>query len=65
MPILWNDPEFHEAVSELANALQVSLTLSATVRRNAQQHADEAVRLEAQIDRAARAVKRLRDGGTR
>ena len=64
-PIPWQDDPERLAVvfSELTNSLQAALGLSAAVRRNAHRHADEAAKLEAQIDRAARAVKQLSNPG--
>jgi hypothetical protein len=59
-PIWKDDPDgFAALLSELTNSLTAALGLSALHRRNVQQNADDAVKLEGQIDRAARAVKRL------
>jgi hypothetical protein len=61
MTPIWKDDSeaFSALLSELANSLTACVGLTALHRRNVQQNADDAVKLEAQIDRAARTVKRL------
>ena len=64
-----NEP-FKEALSDLANALQVAAPLATRQRRVFGDLAQDAVNLEAAVERAARAVRRLRvdgadEGGTR
>ncbi len=51
--------ELRAVIDELANALQGAVTLAALVRRNTQTSADDAVRLEAVIARAASALRSL------
>jgi ribosomal protein S7 len=49
-----------DAIEDLANALQVAAPLSTTLRRVVGDAAQYAVDLEAAIDRAVRAVRRMR-----
>jgi hypothetical protein len=65
-PLWTEDPDgFAALLSELTNSLTAALGLSALHRRHVRQHADDAVKLEALIVRAARAVKRLSDEDAR
>lgn len=57
------DPEFEAIVSELANALQVAAPLSTTLRIQLADQAQDAITLEAALDRAVRAVRQLREKG--
>jgi hypothetical protein len=61
MDRLWKDDReaFSALLSELANSLQTCVGLSALVRQQSQQHADDSRSLERQISRAAHVVKRL------
>lgn len=59
------DPKFEALVSELANALQIAAPLSTTLRRDLADQAQDAIRLEAALDRAVRAVRQLRDQDSR
>jgi hypothetical protein len=54
--------EFRSALDELANALQGAVGLAALIRRNAQGVADDAVKLEAAVGRAAAALRRVLPG---
>ncbi len=47
------------AIEEAANALQTAVILATRVRQTAGEHGDETVRLEAAVERAATALKRL------
>jgi len=58
-----HDDQFREAVSELANALQTAAPLATRLRRDLSEQAQDALTLEAAIDRAARAVRHLRPDG--
>ena len=49
-------------ISELADALQVAARLSTQLRRELAEQTQDAVTLEAAIDRAVRAVRALRPG---
>jgi hypothetical protein len=53
------DAKEQEALSEAANSLQVATLLVSRVRRTAADQADDSVQLQAAIDRAARALRRL------
>jgi len=53
-----------ETISELANALQVAAPLATTLRRDLDEIARHAFDLEAAVDRAVRAVRRLRPDTT-
>jgi thioesterase domain-containing protein len=53
------DDRFKEALSDLANALQSAAPLAIRQRRNLGELAQDAVSLEAAVDRAVRAVRRL------
>ena len=58
------DDPFKEALSDLANALQVAVPLATRQRRVLGDLAQDALSLEAAVERAARAVRRLGpDGG--
>ena len=54
----------HEALSDVANALQTAAPLAMSLRRDLGERAQDAVNLEAAIDRAVRAVKRVQPGET-
>ncbi len=54
------DDQFREAVSDLANALQVAAPLATRLRRELSEQAQDAVTLEAAIGRAVRPVNRVR-----
>jgi len=55
-----------DAIDQLANAIQTALILATRVRRNAGEQANESIQLEAAVDRAARALAKLKpEGGTR
>lgn len=53
------DAKEQEALSDAANAMQVASLLAIRVRRATADQADDTVQLEAAIDRAARALRRL------
>jgi len=52
----------HEALADVANALQTAAPLAMSLRRDLGERAQDAVNLEAAIDRAVRAVKRVQPG---
>ena len=52
--------QFEEVVSEVANALAAAVLLAAHVRRTTGEQVLDAERLEAVVDRAARAISRLK-----
>jgi thioesterase domain-containing protein len=52
-----------QAIDELANALQVAAPLSTTLRRVVGDAAQYAIDLEAAIDRAVRAMRRMQPKG--
>jgi hypothetical protein len=54
-----------QSIDDIANALQVAAPLSTTLRRLVGESAQYTIDLEAAIDRAVRAIKRLqpRNGG--
>lgn len=54
------DEEFKEALSNLANALQTAAPLATRQRRVLGDLAQDALSLEAAVERAVRAVRRLR-----
>lgn len=54
------EKQFKEALSDLANALQTAAPLATRQRRVLGDLAQDAVSLEAAVERAARAVRRLR-----
>ncbi len=58
-----HDEQFQEAVSDLANALQTAAPLATRLRCDLSAQAQDALTLEAAIDRAARAVRHLRPDG--
>ena len=49
-----------EAIDQMANALQAAAPLATTLRRELAQQAEMSLALEAAIDRAARALRRMR-----
>ena len=51
--------ELRRALDEIANAIQPALLLSTKLRRELGSNAEDVVRLEAALDRAARALRRL------
>lgn len=53
------DAKEQEALSEAANAMQVASLLATRVRRTTADQADDSVQLEAAINRATRALRRL------
>jgi thioesterase domain-containing protein len=55
--------EIRAVLDDVANALQVAAPLSTTLRRLVGDAAQQAVDLEAAIDRAVRAIRRLQPGG--
>ena len=57
---MFNDKEFREVIDEIANALQPAVLLSTKLRRELGESAEDAVRLEGTLDRAVRALHRLR-----
>ena len=52
-----------QALSDLANALQVALPLAERQARVSRDTADDAANLAAAVTRAARALRQLRKGG--
>lgn len=58
------DPKrFAECFERVANALQAAAPLATRLRRELGEQADDAVQLEAALDRAVRAVRDLRRVG--
>ena len=57
------DDQFKNALSDLANALQVAAPLATLQRRVLGDLAQDAVSLDAAVERAARALRRLRPQG--
>ena len=55
-----NDKEVRQALDEIANALQPALLLATKLRRELGDRAEDAVHLEAALDRATRAFSKLR-----
>jgi hypothetical protein len=55
-----NEEDVKTVVDQVSNALQSALLLAERVRRNAGDQADDALRLEGSIDRAARAISKLK-----
>lgn len=53
------DEQFNEVISDLANALQTAAPLATQQRRVLDDLAEDALTLEAAVERAVRAVKRL------
>ncbi len=53
------DDHFSEAVSDLANALQTAAPLATRLRRELGEQAQDAVTLEAAVERAARALQEI------
>lgn len=62
-----DDEHFLQRLSDLTNALQAAAPLATRLRQDLGERAQDAVTLEAAIDRAVRAVRDLRaeKGGTR
>jgi thioesterase domain-containing protein len=56
------DDQFKAALSDLANALQVAAPIAERQRRELGDLAQDAVSLEAAVDRAVQAVRRLQPG---
>jgi hypothetical protein len=54
-----NDLDLRAALDDLAQALSVISPLATTLRRTLTAHTDEAVALEAAVDRAMHAMRRL------
>ena len=57
------DEQFKEALSDLTNALQTAAPLTTRQRRVLGDLAQDALSVEAAIDRAVRAVRQLRPDG--
>jgi len=55
-----NEKEFRQALDEIANALQPAVLLSTKLRRELGDRAEDAVLLEGALDRAVRALRKLR-----
>ncbi len=53
------EEELREAIDLVANALAAAVLLAAQVRRTAGEQADDTIKLEAAVDAAARAIRRL------
>jgi thioesterase domain-containing protein len=60
---LRNVRELRVVIDELANAIQGAVGLAALVRRQAQTTADDAIKLEGVIARAASTLKRAQPSG--
>jgi len=61
-----SDDPSKTVIDEVANAMQTAVVLAARVRRSAGEQSDDAIKLEAAIDRAARALSKLKpEGGAR
>jgi predicted nucleic acid-binding Zn-ribbon protein len=56
------EKQFHEAMSDLANALQTAAPLATQLRRELSNQAQDALTLEAEVDRAVRAARQFRPG---
>ncbi len=56
---------FEELVSEVANALAAAVLLAAHMRRTTGEQVLDAEKLEAVVDRAARAISKLKPGNGR
>ena len=54
------DADERQAIDRIANELQTALLLASRVRRLAGEQSDESIKLEAAIDRAARAMAALK-----
>jgi hypothetical protein len=54
-----DDKELRRALDEIANAIQPALLLTTKLRRDLGDHADDAVRLEGALERAASVLRRL------
>jgi hypothetical protein len=54
-----NDEPFHQALSDLANALQAAAPIATRQRPVLGELSQDAVSLEAAVERAARAVRRM------
>jgi hypothetical protein len=55
-----NDNDIRRVLDDIANALQPALLLATKLRRELGDRAEDAVLLEGALDRAARALSRLR-----
>lgn len=55
-----NEKELRQALDEIANALQPAVLLSTKLRRELGDTAEDALRLEGALGRAARALRKLR-----
>jgi hypothetical protein len=55
-----NDNDIRQVLDDIANALQPALLLATKLRRELGDRAEDAVLLEGALDRAARALSRLR-----
>lgn len=55
--------DIRAAIDEAANALQTAVVLATHLRQTIGQQVDEAVKLEAAVERAAKALKRVSPGG--
>jgi hypothetical protein len=53
------DDETKAAIDQAANALQTALVLATRVRQRIGEQADETAQLEAAVERAAKALKRV------
>jgi hypothetical protein len=54
-----DDKELRRALDEIANAIQPALLLSTKLRRELGSNAEDAVQLEAALDRAVRTLREL------
>jgi hypothetical protein len=54
------DDDFNKRFSDLTNALAAAAPLATRLRRDLSEHVEDALALEAAIDRAVRAVRDLR-----
>jgi hypothetical protein len=55
-----NDNDIRQVLDDIANALQPALLLATKLRRELGDRAEDTVLLEGALDRAARALSRLR-----
>ena len=55
-----NDNDIRQVLDDIANALQPALLLATKLRRELGDRAEDAILLEGALDRAARALSRLR-----
>ncbi|MGH6691772.1 MAG: hypothetical protein ACREF4_13960 [Gammaproteobacteria bacterium] len=56
-------PDLRGALAEVADALQVASLLATRLRRDLGEHAQNAIKLEAAVSRAVRALRRLQPKG--